>query len=87
MAKKVQKIETIICDVCGKEADGTYNSTTWCNDQIVAEMHCPHDLCHEHMGKWQWLCEDQAFERYDGSPTEQKKYEMIQDFTRLMDEH
>lgn len=84
--KKVQTIETTVCDVCGKEADGEFYSTAKVNGQVVAEMYCPHDFCQEHMGKWFSLCEYQARERYDGSPTEEHRAEMLNDFTRLMDE-
>jgi hypothetical protein len=84
MAKKVQTFETYVCDVCGKIADGEYNSTTYVNGEVTAEMYCPHDLCRSHMGKWSCLCEDQAFERYDGSPSEDKKQEMLVEFQRLM---
>lgn len=86
MARKIQEIETIVCDVCGEVADGSFSSTTYCNDEVVAEMFCPHDLCITHMGKWRWLCDDQAYERYDGAPSGQKCAEMLQDFIRLMDE-
>ncbi|WP_270329195.1 hypothetical protein [Enterococcus malodoratus] len=79
MAKKVQITETIVCDICGKPAHGEYNSITYCNGDIVAEMSCPHDLCYECMEEWQYLCEAQAVERYD-SLSEEKKERYLHEF-------
>lgn len=84
--KKVQTIETTVCDVCGNEADGEFFSTAHVNGQVVAERYCPHDFCREHMGEWYSLCDHQAYERYDGRPTEERRAEMLNDFIRLMDE-
>lgn len=86
MAIKKQTIETVVCDICGEVADGEYNSVVYCNGDVVAERYCPYDLCHEHMGKWFSLCEDQSIERYDGRPREEKRAEMLADFIRLMGE-
>lgn len=85
MAKKVQTFETYVCDICGKEADGEFNSVTYKNGEVVAEMYCPHDLCKEHMSRWYQLCEEQAYERYDYSPSDEKRSEMLEDFKRLME--
>lgn len=85
MAKKIQTIETYVCDVCGKKADGEFNSVTHLNGRVAAEMYCPHDLCHECMNKWFSLCENQAFERYDGSPSEGKKQKMLAEFQHLIE--
>ena len=44
-----QIVKKVVCDICGKKADGDYNSTTYLNDVVGAEYSCPHDLCKNHM--------------------------------------
>ncbi|MCX67267.1 hypothetical protein DXP70_08145 [Listeria monocytogenes] len=77
--------EKIVCDVCGKKASGEYWRTTYVNGEPYAEMYCPHDLCKDHMEKWKFLCEEQSYERYEGTPSDERRDEMLNEFIELLE--
>ena len=69
--------EEHLCDVCGKPADGTWNSTSYLNGEVSQECHCPLDLCQKHMAIWAWQMSDTAVERYDAPLSQNRINEII----------
>ena len=87
MAIKQSMVTNYVCDICGEEADGGYFSTGYLNGRVAFETSCPHDFCKKHMEEWFFLCGSrQEIERYDGSPSDEKRAEMLNEFKGLMGE-
>ncbi|WP_427814307.1 hypothetical protein ACQKTA_04260 [Enterococcus sp. 22-H-5-01] len=84
--KKIETIETIICDICGKEADGEFFTFSRVNGNPTGETYCPHDLCREHMEKWFRLWRVKEIRRYENNPTNDKRAEMLNEFSELLKE-
>lgn len=79
------KREVIVCDICGEDADGEYNATGWVNGEVSWETSCPHDLCQTHMREWSLLCEEQAVERYDASPSDAARTKLLETFKHALE--
>lgn len=86
MAIKKVEYEKVVCDICGKEADGEYYSTSYLNNRVYAESYCPHDLCKDHMEIWATHCLNQEFGRYEGSPNEEERLKMLEVLKKKVEE-
>lgn len=78
MAQVKKEIIENICDVCGEEADGHWNSIEYLNDRIFAEYSCPVDLCQKHMTDFALYFSNQYKEERYESYDEKKKEELIE---------
>ncbi|EPT7250641.1 hypothetical protein ACVR7L_000039 [Listeria monocytogenes] len=78
-------IEIEVCDICGKEANGQYWRTTYVNGSPYEDDYCPHDLCKEHMEKWNLLCREQVCRELESSPSYERRAEMLQEFKEKLE--